>query len=83
MDRAVALKLLAAPYSQNEAFRQQLYREAQMGPMFFYRALSPSYSVCCCSSSSGLDRPFGRELGVTPAPFTLAVQAFDAMDRGA
>ena len=30
-----------------------------------------------------LDRPFGRELGVTPAPFTLAVQAFDAMDRGA
>ena len=30
-----------------------------------------------------LGRPFGRELGVTPAPFTLAVQAFDAMDRGA
>jgi hypothetical protein len=30
-----------------------------------------------------LDHPFGRELGVTPAPFTLAVQAFDALDRGA
>jgi hypothetical protein len=30
-----------------------------------------------------LDHPFGRELGVTPAPFTLAAQAFDAMDRGA
>ena len=29
MDRAVALKLLAAPYSQNEVFRQRLYREAR------------------------------------------------------
>jgi serine/threonine protein kinase len=29
MDRAVALKLLAAPYSQNQAFRQRLYREAR------------------------------------------------------
>ena len=29
MDRAVALKLLATGYSQNEAFRQRLYREAR------------------------------------------------------
>jgi serine/threonine kinase PknH len=29
MDRAVALKLLAAPYSQNEVFRERLYREAR------------------------------------------------------
>ena len=29
MDRAVALKLLAAAYSQNEVFRQRLYREAR------------------------------------------------------
>ena len=29
MDRAVALKLLAAPYSRNEVFRQRLYREAR------------------------------------------------------
>jgi serine/threonine protein kinase len=28
MDRVVALKLLAAPYSQNQVFRQRLYREA-------------------------------------------------------
>jgi serine/threonine-protein kinase len=29
MDRVVALKLLAAPYSQNQVFRQRLYREAR------------------------------------------------------
>ncbi|MGH3971251.1 MAG: protein kinase domain-containing protein, partial [Mycobacterium sp.] len=29
MDRMVALKLLAAPYSQNQVFRQRLYREAR------------------------------------------------------
>ena len=29
MDRVVALKLMAAPYSQNEAFRQRLDREAR------------------------------------------------------
>jgi serine/threonine protein kinase len=29
MDRAVALKMLAAPYSQNQVFRQWLYREAR------------------------------------------------------
>jgi serine/threonine protein kinase len=29
MDRAVALKLLAAPYSQSEVFRRRLYREAR------------------------------------------------------
>jgi serine/threonine protein kinase len=29
MDRAVALKLLAPPYSQNQVFRQRLYREAR------------------------------------------------------
>jgi serine/threonine protein kinase len=29
MDRAVALKLLAAPYSQNQAFRLRLHREAR------------------------------------------------------
>jgi serine/threonine protein kinase len=28
MDRVVAVKLLAAPYSQNQVFRQRLYREA-------------------------------------------------------
>ena len=27
MDRVVAVKLLAAPYSQNQVFRQRLYRE--------------------------------------------------------
>lgn len=27
MDRMVALKLLAAPYSRNQVFRQRLYRE--------------------------------------------------------
>ena len=29
MDRVVAVKLLAAPYSQNQVFRQRLYREAR------------------------------------------------------
>jgi serine/threonine protein kinase len=29
MDRVVALKLLAAPYSQSQVFRQRLYREAR------------------------------------------------------
>ena len=29
MDRLVALKLLAPPYSQSHAFRQRLYREAR------------------------------------------------------
>jgi serine/threonine-protein kinase len=29
MDRVVALKLLAPPYSQNQVFRQRLYREAR------------------------------------------------------
>lgn len=29
MDRVVALKLIAAPYSQNQVFRQRLYREAR------------------------------------------------------
>ena len=30
-----------------------------------------------------LDHPFGTEIGVTPAPFHHAVEAFDVMDRGA
>lgn len=29
-----------------------------------------------------LDRPFGRELGVTPEPFEYAVLVFDGVDRG-
>ena len=29
-----------------------------------------------------LDHPFGTEIGVTPAPFHHAVEAFDVMDRG-
>jgi hypothetical protein len=29
-----------------------------------------------------LDRPFGRELGVTPTPFADAVLVYDAVDRG-
>jgi hypothetical protein len=29
-----------------------------------------------------LDHPFGHQLGVTPAPFGLAVQVFDAVDQG-
>lgn len=29
MNRVVALKLIAAPYSQNPVFRQRLYREAR------------------------------------------------------
>jgi Protein of unknown function (DUF4239) len=29
-----------------------------------------------------LDHPFGRQLGVTPAPFEHALQVFDGVDRG-
>ena len=28
-----------------------------------------------------LDHPFGTEIGVTPAPFHHAVEAFDVLDR--
>jgi Protein of unknown function (DUF4239) len=30
-----------------------------------------------------LDHPFGKERGITPAPFQHAVEVFDAVDRGA
>ena len=50
MDRAVALKLLAAPYSQNQVFRQRLYREA--------RAPGSCMSHTLCRSTSA-----GRSTG--------------------
>ena len=29
-----------------------------------------------------LDHPFGRQLGLTPAPFAHALEVFDGVDRG-
>jgi hypothetical protein len=55
-----------------------------------------AYPVCCGSACCSvavllglllfivfwLDRPFGRDLGVTPAPFADALTVYDAVDRG-
>jgi serine/threonine protein kinase len=57
MDRVVALKLLAAPYSQNEVFRQRLYREARnagkLHEPHVVRSTTAGNSMGSCTSICG------------------------------